>query len=221
MTFDPLRVPPHLQRPGSSYSIRSVSRTSQRPTSRLSQRAINTQPRLAALLKTLVKQVMNLNEDYAQGDTMEGMTLAYRRIDQMKQASVPDLAQIDAHIRGHVEKARINIQDNLANALAAKYAELKNDVTQRNDLDMDIKLTTLPSHLQLLVSGYFLLLISYRCSFVVASFFASNTHDSVPGGRNNCWKAPSRVSFSTINMGEHTQRRALRRPALAGRIWTA
>ena len=164
MALDPSRVPPHSQRPGSSHSIRSISHTSQRSTSRLSQRAIIKQPRLAALLKTLVKQVTGLNEDYSKEDIHEGMSLASRRIDQMKQASVPDLVQIDAYIRGHVEKARINIKDNLANALTVRYAELKDNVAGRNDLDMDIKLATLPSHLHFLVGGYSLLISPYKCS---------------------------------------------------------
>lgn len=151
MALDPLRVPPHLQRPGSSHSNRSISHASQSSTTRLSQRTIIKQPRLAALLKTLVKQVTKVNETE---DIQEGIDVAIKRIDQVKQASVPDLAQIDAQIRGHVKKAGINIQDSLADALNTKYAELKHNIAQRNDLDLNIKLATLPSYLHFLVGDY-------------------------------------------------------------------
>jgi gamma-tubulin complex component 5 len=185
MALDPLRVPVHSQRPGSSHSIRSVSRTSQRPTSRLSQRTIVKQPRLAALIKTLVKQVTHLDEGDGSRDMHERIDFATRRIDQIKQASVPDLAQIDAQVRGHVMKARINIQGSLADALNAKYAELKDNVTQRNDLDMEMKLATLPSHVQFLVGGH-------CCSWnlvtndlsLVASFLAFDTLIRLSGGKN-------------------------------------
>jgi gamma-tubulin complex component 5 len=154
MALDPSRVPLHLQRPGSSHSNRSVSRTSQRSTSRLSQRSIIRQPRLAVLLKTLVKQVTKQNESDASENIQERMDMAIKRIDQMRQGSVPDLAQIDTQIRGHVKKARVNIQDSLANTLTAKYAEIKEIAAQRNDLDMEMKLATLPSHLYFLVSDH-------------------------------------------------------------------
>jgi gamma-tubulin complex component 5 len=103
MSLDPLRVASLSQRPGSSHSIhstRSVSRASQRPISRLSQRSITKQPRLAALLNTLVKQVTGWNAEYDTEDIQDAVDLASKRIDQMKQAMVLDSTQIDARFRG-------------------------------------------------------------------------------------------------------------------------
>jgi len=102
MSFDALRVAPLSQRPGSSHSNRSVSRTSQRPASRLSQRTIN-KSRLAPLLNTLVKQVTGWNAEYDAEDIQEAMDSAFKHMEnQMKQASVPDLAQIDVRFKGYV-----------------------------------------------------------------------------------------------------------------------
>lgn len=189
MALDSLRVPPYLQRPSSSHSNRSVSRASQRSTSRLSQRTIIKQPRLVVLLKALVQQVTKVNEGDVSDDIREDMDTAIKRIDQMKQGPVPDLAQLDAQIRGHVEKARINIQDSLADTLTAKYAEIKGKAAQRNDLDMDMKLATLPSHLYFLVGDRLLLngSISLPLSSV-APFVASDALHTVPSRFNSRWK---------------------------------
>ncbi|KAF8592571.1 hypothetical protein K439DRAFT_1625920 [Ramaria rubella] len=149
--MDALRVPSLTQRPGSSLSNRSVSRASQRPSSRLSQRTITKQPRFISSLKTLVKQVAKIKEEDAPDDFQKILGLISKRLDQMRQATTPDSSQIDAQFRGHIKKARINVQNTLADALHAKYTTFKVEVTLNKHLEMVIDPTTVPNHLQLLV----------------------------------------------------------------------
>ncbi|KIJ56553.1 hypothetical protein M422DRAFT_238178 [Sphaerobolus stellatus SS14] len=148
-----VRVPSHGQRPASSLSNRPTSRTSQRAFSRLSQFSVTKQPRLAALLQTLVKQVSTITpEDEADPDDIQyGVETAIRRIDALKQAPIMDMQQIDEQVAGRILKARINVQDTLAKLLKQRYNTLKETVDKRRDLDMDIKSNTLPAHLQFLL----------------------------------------------------------------------
>lgn len=62
----------------------------------------------------------------------------------------------------HIQKARINVQDILANVMHAKYAELKSIAAQRRDLDLEIKSTMLPSHVHFLVCPFTILYVSFK-----------------------------------------------------------
>ncbi|KAH9938094.1 Spc98 family-domain-containing protein [Fomitopsis serialis] len=63
-----------------------------------------------------------------------------------------DQKAMDKHIRGHVQKARVNSHDVLADALEAVHRTLKTQAEQNNDLDSEIKTSRFPTHLQLLVA---------------------------------------------------------------------
>ncbi|KAF8528848.1 Spc98 family-domain-containing protein [Hysterangium stoloniferum] len=185
MVHESLRVPSSSQRPGSSLSTRSVSRASQRPLSRLSHLSITKQPRLSALLRTLVEQVTDKDEERSAGEIQNAMDLTVKIIDQMKQASLPSMDQIDAQFSGHIEKARINLHDTLADMLRQRYIQLKSNVRTRKDLDLDIKQSTLPNHLR------FLLFLSAAPAVIThsrAEDIASGRLDREPPEKTLSWE---------------------------------
>lgn len=120
--------PDHLTipRPASSLSSsRPISRASQRPASRFSQYTITRQARVTPSLKLLIKQVTRLDEEHSPDDFQDALVIAVKRIDQLIQSSPADASQVDAQINGHVEKARINVQNVLADTLQKAYSKLR------------------------------------------------------------------------------------------------
>ncbi|KAJ7639449.1 Spc98 family-domain-containing protein [Roridomyces roridus] len=136
-------------RPLSSLSTRPLSRVSQRPHSRLGR------SRIQPFCQTLVSQVTGLNEgddDAAFQSQVEYAVKSLESTTLTKAAASVDMGVIDKQVHGHVQKARINSRDELADALQTAYRKLKRQAGQNTDLDGEIKMSRLPDHLQFLIS---------------------------------------------------------------------
>lgn len=142
-----------LLRPSSSLSIRPTSRTSQRPLSRFSQISTTRQTRINPWLKTLIRQVVGVDEVCNLEDFQEAWGIASRHVDQLMQSSSAELSRVDAQINGHVTKAQIHVQDVLANKLRVIYSKLMYCMeSQRSGLDAVINPSNIPTIVQFLVS---------------------------------------------------------------------
>ncbi|KAK0467793.1 Spc98 family-domain-containing protein [Desarmillaria tabescens] len=140
-----------VPRPASSASVRPHSRLTQRPQSRL---ARANHQRLTGLCEDLVRGIIgNTDQDefreqvaYATRSlSAEGMTLN-------KVGIVLGETEVDRMIRGHIQKARIQSRDALADALQASHKLLKVQIEKEHDLDQEIKSVHVPAHLQLLLA---------------------------------------------------------------------
>ncbi|EJD01366.1 uncharacterized protein FOMMEDRAFT_158502 [Fomitiporia mediterranea MF3/22] len=145
-------VPPRpsssLSRPSSVASHRTASRVSNRPLSRLSQRSSTRQTR--ALIQTLVSQVTGLTPD-VDDEFDEAYDTAIRRIDSLaKHAVSPDLQTALRRLRGFSKKARIQSNDELADAFDIVERKLQEEIQKKSDLDNEISTAKLSDHLQLL-----------------------------------------------------------------------
>ncbi|TDL29376.1 hypothetical protein BD410DRAFT_736245 [Rickenella mellea] len=147
------RPPSSLSRPGSSASQRPASRVSHRPISRLSQRPATRQStRLAPLLQALVTQVTGLTAEIPGDEFISAVEYVSRHVEQVtKQAMGIDMSEAKKLLKGHAEKAMIQSNEELANALELSWTRLVNEVSRDTDLDQDIKVAKMPDHLQLLV----------------------------------------------------------------------
>lgn len=145
---DTLRIRGQIHRPVSSLSNRPSSRASLRS---LAQFSVTKQPRLLSSLRTLIKQVLDWNDDHDLDTLQYALDAAVNRIDSMKQAPAMDISQVDTQVAGHIIKAKINVQDSLAKLLQHTYQTLKRNVSDRKDLDTEITSNTLHAHIQLLV----------------------------------------------------------------------
>ncbi|OCH94284.1 hypothetical protein OBBRIDRAFT_163520 [Obba rivulosa] len=135
-------------RPPSSTS-RPTSRLSQRPRSRASSRL---SARLLPLYQTLVTQTTGLEASRDAENFQTAVEFVARNLDQTTKPGVTsDMTAMEKHIRGHCQKARVNSNDTLANALNVAFGKLKSQADAGNDLDADMKTSRLPDHLQFLV----------------------------------------------------------------------
>ncbi|KAI0080871.1 hypothetical protein K474DRAFT_1704411 [Panus rudis PR-1116 ss-1] len=150
-------------RPSTSASTRPVSRIgTTRSTTRLTNRPTTRQSsRLVPLFHTLASQILDIppNDSEADGgNTNPILTTAVEYISKnldptIRPAVSTDITSVDKQIRGHVQKARIKNEDELADALKEAYARLKKHVEgQGEDLDAEIHKSRLPSHLQFLLA---------------------------------------------------------------------
>ncbi|TFK55410.1 hypothetical protein OE88DRAFT_1764883 [Heliocybe sulcata] len=62
-----------------------------------------------------------------------------------------NLQTAEKHVHGHIRKAKINLRDEWAEALAKSYDRLKQRVEKNIDLDDTMRMDRLPDHLQLLL----------------------------------------------------------------------
>lgn len=79
------------------------------------------------------------------------MDFVSKNLDQTaRPAGNVEMSSVARHIKGQIQKARINSQDALAAALDTAFRELNARAQQPDDLDSEIKMTRLPNYLQLL-----------------------------------------------------------------------
>ncbi|KAK0206027.1 Spc98 family-domain-containing protein [Desarmillaria ectypa] len=140
-----------VPRPASGASVRPNSRLTQRPQSRLAR--ANYQ-RLTGLCEDLVRGVVG---DADQDEFREQVAYATRSLSAegmtLNKAGITlGEEEVDRMIRGHVQKARIQSRDALADALQVLHRFLKAQVEKGHDLDEEIKPVHVPSHLQLLLA---------------------------------------------------------------------
>ncbi|KDQ64207.1 hypothetical protein JAAARDRAFT_219284 [Jaapia argillacea MUCL 33604] len=143
------------RRPPSSASTRPTSRTTIRPTSR------QASSRLIPFYPTLITQVLGLHEHVEGGDEQtEEDEVRWRNAMEFVSESLSghgtksvgvDMDVMDKQIRGHAQKARINMRDKWAEALEVAYSKLKEHVKCQKDLDTEVKMARLPDHLQFLL----------------------------------------------------------------------
>ncbi|EIW76310.1 hypothetical protein CONPUDRAFT_92988 [Coniophora puteana RWD-64-598 SS2] len=143
-----------LRPSASSASLRTQSRLSQRPGSRLSRPGTRQSMRVLPQIHKLVTQVTGFTADGGDPDAFHAVTdLVTRKLDQvLKQAPSTDMSNADKQIRGYIQKAQINHQNRVAEALSHAYSQLKAKSKALTDLDEDIKLSRLPDHLQFLLA---------------------------------------------------------------------
>ncbi|KZT71569.1 hypothetical protein DAEQUDRAFT_749911 [Daedalea quercina L-15889] len=141
-------------RPVSSLSTRPSSRLTQRSGSRTSQRPVTRQStRLVPFYQNLVTQVTGLNAENDDENFRTAVEFVSKNLDLTSRPSGNvDMNAINKHIRGHIQKARVNSHDDLGDALRAAYKLLKTQADSDNDLDSEIKAARLPAHLQLLIA---------------------------------------------------------------------
>ncbi|KAG5648724.1 hypothetical protein DXG03_000071 [Asterophora parasitica] len=149
-------------RPHSSLSAyRPPSSASTRPLSRLSARshARHARSRLIPLAQALVRQITGL-DDHSEADAAtasdfrEAVDFVVKNLEattSSKGAASVDMKTMDRQIRGHALKARLNSQDEVSEALEARYHALQASLEVPRDLDEEITNARLPDHLQLLI----------------------------------------------------------------------
>ncbi|KAF9026563.1 hypothetical protein BDZ89DRAFT_1134747 [Hymenopellis radicata] len=142
-------------RPSSSQGIRPSTSQGIRPISRLTARPQSRQLRANHLkIVSLCEQlVRNLQGDEDETEYHSSIDYATRSLSlegtMLNKVGVTiEQAAVDRTMRGHVQKARIQSHDALADALETSYKRLKENFEKEHDLDQEIK--ALPSHLQLL-----------------------------------------------------------------------
>ncbi|KIY72852.1 hypothetical protein CYLTODRAFT_417629 [Cylindrobasidium torrendii FP15055 ss-10] len=165
-------------RPGSSASVRPGSRAAQRPQSRLMQA---NRLKLTNLCEQLVRGIQgDENEDeYHAAIDYSVRTLSLEGMMLNKYGVVQDRTQVDARLRGHAQKARIQSHDELAEALEKAHQSLKEHSGQAHDLDEEIKTDLIPQHLQ------FLLALSSPPGQSTLSFASFYLTDIATTGREN------------------------------------
>ncbi|KAG8772569.1 hypothetical protein FRC12_002993 [Ceratobasidium sp. 428] len=180
--------------------------TTFRPVSRLSQRTIATSARLrsthvqriAALLRTLVQQTTGVGPE---DDPDEFQEYVAGALDTVLNGSGPanDMATVAKRIAGHREKARINLDHELAHAITLSYRQINSLVTSEDkDPDDPIKRSNLPDML------HFLLELSQRPTNET-HIYAQNVLDAVkapPPVPEDFWK---KVLEEEPFEGEHWQ----------------
>ncbi|KAG8749696.1 hypothetical protein FRC14_001179, partial [Serendipita sp. 396] len=140
------------QRPHSSLSLRAPSRTSSRPLSRISGRTYLS--RYAAktihLARVLVSNVtkMDMDDDPNEFPLLYEKTL---RALETKQMFTETMESTEARIRRVSRKARINMQDNLGEALLQSWDLLKASASDDFEEDEEIRLSNLPELMQFLL----------------------------------------------------------------------
>ncbi|KAI6152432.1 Spc98 family-domain-containing protein [Pisolithus tinctorius] len=138
-------------RPLSSASLRPQSRLS-RPSSRISRPVTRHTARLLPLCQSLVTHITRLSPDNDPENYRIAVDFALKNLEHaLKGGASTDMTTMDKRFRGHVQKARINNQDSLANALEKAYTRVKGHAKDLIDIDEEIKLSHLPDHLQLLL----------------------------------------------------------------------
>ncbi|KAL1761163.1 Spc98 family-domain-containing protein [Schizophyllum commune] len=139
-----------VPRPQSSASVRPGSRLSIRPQAR------HARNRLLPLCQKLVTHITGNNpeNDDDAPQHLQDVEFVLKNLEANKQATTVDLDRIDRQIRGLVQKARINNQDALADALQKSAQRLKDDMVQlkKDDLDSDIRSSNIPAHIHFLIS---------------------------------------------------------------------
>jgi hypothetical protein len=143
-------------RPSSSLSVaRSASRLSQRHA--INRPASRHAIRIAGLRHDLVAQVTGMSPDSE--DYRTTIANVNRALDHASRGQAPSIEEMDRAFRGYgitssllcdrnstcysrVDKARINVQDTLANALELRYKELK-DSFKKPNLDSHITVRVL------------------------------------------------------------------------------
>ncbi|KAF7332696.1 hypothetical protein MKEN_00152800 [Mycena kentingensis (nom. inval.)] len=143
------------QRPLSSMSNRPLSSASIRPGSRMSQRphSRHARSRLVPTCQTLVGQVTGLREeDEGYQPAVEYAVKSLESTTITKAATSVDMTIVDRQVYGHVQKARINSRDALAEALQTCYRRLKHQIGQEKDLDGEIQPSRSPDHMRFLLS---------------------------------------------------------------------
>ncbi|KAF9000531.1 hypothetical protein BDZ89DRAFT_1246804 [Hymenopellis radicata] len=148
-------IRPSSSQPSTSQGIRPVSSASMRPISRLTARPQSRQLRANHLkIVSLCEQlVRNLQGDEDETEYHASIDYATRSLSlegtMLNKVGVTiEQVAADRTMGGHVQKARIQSHDALADALETSYKRLKENFEKEHDLDQEIK--ALPSHLQLL-----------------------------------------------------------------------
>ncbi|KAG1877430.1 Spc98 family-domain-containing protein [Suillus subluteus] len=139
-------------RPVSSASLRPQSRVS-RPSSRISRPATRQSTRLAPLCQKLITQITGLTLENDEEDFRITLDFVSRNLEHAtatKGGPSSDMATMDKHFHGFLEKSRIQSNDTLAEALEMSYRKVKDSAKELTNIDGDIKLAHLPDHLQLL-----------------------------------------------------------------------
>ncbi|KAF9498676.1 hypothetical protein BDN71DRAFT_1443067 [Pleurotus eryngii] len=144
------------QRPSSVLNVRPPSSASMRPSSRLSQRA-KSRSRLTPICQTLVTQITGMDNSTQHSENFNtAVEFAVQNLEatslvNLKGSVGVDMSTMDKQIRGHVEKAKIQLRESLGQALETAYRQLKISMAHTHDLDEDIKMAHMPDHLQLLI----------------------------------------------------------------------
>ncbi|KII94634.1 hypothetical protein PLICRDRAFT_148664 [Plicaturopsis crispa FD-325 SS-3] len=149
-------------RPVSSASTRPPSSASTRPptrtgtASRLSRRPPSrTASRLVPFAQALVTNTTGITAESDPENFVTATDYVVKNVEfAQKGATGSDMSGMDKVFAGHVQKARINSQDEIADALQTAYKLLKAQFAPdkgEQDLDSEIKMSRLPDHLQLLL----------------------------------------------------------------------
>ncbi|GLB34196.1 putative spc97 / Spc98 family proteim [Lyophyllum shimeji] len=138
------------------------SSASSRPLSRLSARshARHARSRLVPLAQALVRQVTGLDDSSdadaaVASDFREAVDFVVKNLEGTtvsKGAVGVDMKVINRRIRGYALKARLNLQDEVGDALETRYQDLKANMERGHDLDQEITASHLPDHLQFLIN---------------------------------------------------------------------
>ncbi|QRW15773.1 SPC97/SPC98 domain-containing protein [Rhizoctonia solani] len=141
-----------VSRMSTATSVRAVSRLSSRTTTTARLRSSHVQ-HTAALLRNLVQQVTGVGPEDDPDEFQEYMAGA---LDTVLNTSGPtnDMASVTKRIAGHREKARIHLQNDLADAITTSFRRMNALVDvdpEDRSADDPIKRTNLPEMLQLLI----------------------------------------------------------------------
>ncbi|KAH7887320.1 Spc98 family-domain-containing protein [Phlebopus sp. FC_14] len=143
--------------PSSLSSARPLSSASFRPQSRVSRPSSRPQTRqsirLLPLCQNLVTQTTGLSPENDEDNFRTAVDFVSKNLEHATKAGPSiDVNVMERQLRGyHVEKARVNCHDNLADALEKAYRKVKDRAKELTGLDDEIKLSRLPDHLQLLM----------------------------------------------------------------------
>ncbi|KZT29375.1 hypothetical protein NEOLEDRAFT_1056725 [Neolentinus lepideus HHB14362 ss-1] len=136
--------------PTSASSRRPLSSLSTRPHSRYGQRA--KQSKLMPSCHALVAQLTGITDE----DTLKAkVDYVVKHVDPSSATTRAgpslNLQAVERHVRGHIQRAKINVRDEWAEALEHSYNSLKHRVEKNVDLDDTMRVDRLPDHLQLLL----------------------------------------------------------------------
>ncbi|KAH8834345.1 Spc98 family-domain-containing protein [Flagelloscypha sp. PMI_526] len=138
------------QRPTSAQSQRPLSSLSlSRPLSRVSAHSRQAKSKLIPLCHKLVKDL-----GVSEGEIQNAVDFTLRSLETttaMKSAASVDMDVVVKRVNGHIQKAKIQSFDKMAEALESCLRRVKEEAVKVADLDNDIKTSKLPDHLQLLL----------------------------------------------------------------------
>ncbi|KAI0347511.1 hypothetical protein BDW22DRAFT_1368198 [Trametopsis cervina] len=132
---------------------RPSSRATQRPPSRLLRPSTRQSTRLNPAYQDLVTHLTGLTPDDDAENFETAVDFVARSLDPtLKPASGISLATVQKHLQGHSQKARINSNDILAEAIDHASQRVTAITSTESDLDADIHNSRIPSHIQFLLA---------------------------------------------------------------------